>query len=112
PPTRSKRTDGRRPASARCRHSSTSLTQAPASLPSSWKVRDARLSWTVIRSIAHTLSCSLESKNTTATGGGLTRQGPRDAPQQSEQPPDQDATQGEGRDSVPTPRHAEVDSAD
>src|ERR1700722_3953810 len=62
-PVRSKRTADRRwPASVRCRHSSTSRTQAPASLPSSWNVNHSRLSCTVIRSMAHVLTRSLKSE--------------------------------------------------
>jgi hypothetical protein len=36
-----------------------SCTQGPASLPSSWTVRDPGLSWTVIRSMVHSLGCCL-----------------------------------------------------
>ena len=42
----------------------------------------------------------------------LTREAPRNAPQQPEHRPDQDATHGEGRDLIPTPVRAEVDGAD
>ena len=39
-----------------CQHCSSSRTQGPANFPSTWKVRDCGLSWTVIRSMARALS--------------------------------------------------------